>query len=239
MANQTNQAVYGIAKNRFQAEKIVQALINSTIPQINISFLSQQSEEFEEFSQEPTSETRNWRTEERLTNFSRDTTSNEQYPITNANYSTKSPRQDKTKKNGSTSSGGLGTEKHSKAPEGATTGGTTGGIIGGALGLLAGIGALAIPGVGPFIAAGPLLATLAGIGVGGTIGGIIGALVGAGIPEYEAKRYKDRLTQGGVLIAVRTNSDDMAKKVKDIMQKNGAEDVTISSEAASSKNNRR
>src|ERR1700678_3687640 len=102
-------------------------------------------------------------------------------------------------------------EKNTKAPEGATTGVTTGGIIGGALGLLAGIGALAIPGLGPFIAAGPLMGALSGLGAGGAIGGIIGALVGSGIPEYEAKRFQDRLKEGGILISVLVNSDDFAK----------------------------
>ena len=90
-------------------------------------------------------------------------------------------------------------EKSTKAPEGATTGVTAGGVIGGALGLLAGIGALAIPGVGPFIAAGPVMGALAGLGVGGAVGGLIGALVGMGIPEYEAKRYEGHIKAGGVL----------------------------------------
>src|SRR5882757_2591887 len=88
--------------------------------------------------------------------------------------------------------------KETKAPEGTTAGATTGGIIGGTLGVLAGIGVLAIPGVGPFIAAGPIMATLAGLGVGGAVGGLIGALVGLGIPEYEAKRYEGRVKNGGV-----------------------------------------
>lgn len=113
----------------------------------------------------------------------------------------------------------------SEAP---TKGAATGGIIGGVLALLAGTGALAIPGVGPFIAAGPLMATLAGIGGGGTLGGIIGALVGAGIPEHEAKRYENRLNTGGILISVRTNTDNLAKQAKDVLQKSGAEDVAIS-----------
>src|ERR1700738_3128628 len=96
----------------------------------------------------------------------------------------------------------IATEKSTKAPEGAATGATTGAVLGGALGLLAGIGALAIPGVGPLIAAGPIMATLAGIGVGGTIGGIAGALVGLGVPEYEAKRYAGRIEKGGILLRV-------------------------------------
>ncbi len=90
-------------------------------------------------------------------------------------------------------------QKETKAPEGATIGGTTGGVIGGTLGVLAGVGTLAIPGIGPFIAAGPIMAGLAGLGVGGAVGGLIGAMVGMGIPEYEAKRYEGRLKNGGVL----------------------------------------
>lgn len=135
---------------------------------------------------------------------------------------------------GTNQKGGLGTEKNTKAPEGATTGMTTGGIIGGTLGLLAGIGALAIPGAGPFIAAGPIMATLSGLGLGGAIGGIIGALAGLGIPEYEAKRYEDRLKDGGVLIAVFAPTDAIAHRVKDVLVANGAEDVNISSSVAAS-----
>ena len=93
-------------------------------------------------------------------------------------------------------------EKHTKAPEGTATGATSGAVIGGGLGWLAGIGALAIPGVGPFIAAGPIVAALAGAGAGGVIGGIAGALVGMGIPEYEAKRYEGRVKEGGILLSV-------------------------------------
>jgi len=85
----------------------------------------------------------------------------------------------------------MGTEKATKAPEGAAAGVTTGGVIGDTLGLLAGVGLLAIPGLGPFIAAGPIMAGLAGLGVGGAVGGVAGALIGMGIPEFEAKRvYK-------------------------------------------------
>src|SRR5206468_4762230 len=96
-------------------------------------------------------------------------------------------------------------EKHTKAPEGATTGAGTGAVVGGALGWLAGIGALAIPGLGPFIAAGPIMAALAGAGVGGTVGGVTGALIGLGIPEYEAKRYEGRITKGGILLSVHSD----------------------------------
>src|SRR5207342_3455272 len=99
-------------------------------------------------------------------------------------------------------------EKNTKAPEGTTTGATAGGVVGGTLGLLAGIGALAIPGVGPFIAAGPIMAALAGVGVGGAVGGLIGALVGMGIPEYEAKRYEGRVKDGGVLLSVHCDTSE-------------------------------
>src|SRR5271169_5462112 len=116
-------------------------------------------------------------------------------------------------------------EKNTKAPEGAATGVTTGGVIGGTLGLLAGIGALAIPGLGPFIAAGPIMASLAGLGVGGAVGGLIGALVGMGIPEYEAKRYEGRVKDGGVLLSVHCNTSDEIARVKDLLKQSGAEDI--------------
>src|SRR5712675_815978 len=106
-------------------------------------------------------------------------------------------------------------EKSTKAPEGTATGAATGGIIGGTLGLLAGIGTLAIPGIGPLIAAGPLVATLAGVGAGGAAGGLIGALVGMGIPEYEAKRYEGRVKDGGVLLSVHCATSDEISRAKD------------------------
>src|SRR6202142_2416178 len=121
-------------------------------------------------------------------------------------------------------------EKNTKAPEGVTTGVTTGGGIGGALGLLAGIGALAIPGVGPFIAAGPIMGALAGLGVGGAVGGLIGALVGMGIPEYEAKRYEGRVKDGGVLLSVHCASSDDISRAKDLLKQTGAEDIASAGE---------
>jgi hypothetical protein len=121
-------------------------------------------------------------------------------------------------------------EKNTKAPEGTTTGVATGGAIGGTLGLLAGIGALAIPGVGPFIAAGPIMGALAGLGVGGAVGGLVGALVGMGIPEYEAKRYEGRLKNGGVLLSVHCNTSDDIKRAKDVLKRTGAEDISSTSE---------
>jgi hypothetical protein len=122
-------------------------------------------------------------------------------------------------------------EKNTKAPEGVTTGVTAGGVIGGALGLLAGIGALAIPGVGPFIAAGPIMGALAGLGVGGAVGGLIGALVGMGIPEYEAKRYEGHIKAGGVLLSVHCDTSDEITRAKDLLKHTGAQDISSSGEA--------
>jgi Heat induced stress protein YflT domain len=122
-------------------------------------------------------------------------------------------------------------EKHTKAPEGTATGAAAGGVVGGTLGLLAGIGALAIPGLGPFIAAGPIMALLAGAGAGGVVGGLVGALVGMGIPEYEAKRYEGRIKEGGILMSVHCDDSDWTKKAKVLLQQTGAEDVSSSGEA--------
>jgi hypothetical protein len=124
-------------------------------------------------------------------------------------------------------------EKSTKAPEGTTAGATTGGVLGGTLGLLAGIGALAIPGVGPLIAAGPIMATLAGVGVGGAVGGIVGALVGMGIPEYEAKRYEGAVKGGGTLLSVHCDTADQVKAAKTALKDTGARDIASTSEASS------
>jgi|SRR5579871_818353 len=125
----------------------------------------------------------------------------------------------------------LAIEKETKAPEGATTGGVTGGIIGGALGWLAGIGALALPGLGPFIAAGPIMGILGGIGIGGALGGLAGALVGLGIPEYEAKRYEGRIRKGGLLLSIHCDNSDWAKRARSILDQTGAEDISSAQEA--------
>src|SRR5256885_3855038 len=122
-------------------------------------------------------------------------------------------------------------EKNTKAPEGAATGAGSGAVIGGTLGWLTGIGALAIPGLGPFIAAGPIVAALAGVGVGGAIGGITGALIGLGIPEYEAKRYEGRIKEGGILLSVHCDDSNWTKRAKEILQATDAQDVSSSGEA--------
>lgn len=123
-------------------------------------------------------------------------------------------------------------EKGTKAPEGTATGAVSGAVIGGTLGWLAGIGSLAIPGLGPFIAAGPIMAALAGVGVGGTVGGITGALIGLGIPEYEAKRYEGQVKEGGILISVHCASSDDADRAEAILERTGAHDVSSTSEAS-------
>jgi len=125
----------------------------------------------------------------------------------------------------------LGHEKHSKAPEGTAAGATSGAVIGGTLGWLVGIGALAIPGLGPFIAAGPLMAALGGAAVGGAVGGLTGALIGMGIPEYEAKRYEGLIKEGGILLSVHSDSHEWTKRAKDILDNTGATEVASTSEA--------
>ncbi len=122
-------------------------------------------------------------------------------------------------------------EKNTKAPEGATTGATSGAIVGGVMGWLAGIGLLAIPGVGPLLAAGPIVAALAGAGAVGVAGGIVGALVGMGIPEYEALRYEGRVKHGGILLSVHCDDGHWVKRAEEILKATGAEDISSSGEA--------
>src|SRR6202140_929947 len=126
----------------------------------------------------------------------------------------------------------MGTEKATKAPEGTAAGVAAGGVIGGTLGLLAGVGLLAIPGLGPFIAAGPIMAGLAGLGVGGAVGGFTGALIGMGIPEYEAKRYESRLQKGGILLSVHCDTSEEIKRAKEVLKVTGAEDVSSTGESS-------
>src|ERR671936_186569 len=122
-------------------------------------------------------------------------------------------------------------EQHTKLPEGAATGAGTGGVLGGALGWLVGIGALAIPGLGPFIAAGPIMAALSGAAAGAALGGVTGALIGLGIPEYEAKRYEGKLKEGNLLISVHTDNSTERDRAKQIFEEAGAEDISYTEEA--------
>ena len=124
-------------------------------------------------------------------------------------------------------------EKNTKAPEGTTSGALAGGALGGTLGLLAGLGTLAIPGVGPLIAAGPIVAALAGAGAGGAVGSLVGALVGMGIPEYEAKRYEGRVKDVGVLLSVHCDTSDEVKRAKELLEETGAQNISSSGESGS------
>jgi hypothetical protein len=126
----------------------------------------------------------------------------------------------------------LAHEKGTKAPEGAATGAASGAVVGGALGWLVGIGTLAIPGLGPFIAAGPIMAALAGAGAGAAAGGVTGGLIGLGIPEYEAKRYEGRVRKGGILLSVHCDDSEWTKRAKEIMEATHAEDISSTSEAS-------
>ena len=129
-------------------------------------------------------------------------------------------------------------EKNTKSPEGAVAGAGTGGVIGGALGWIAGIGALAIPGVGPFIAAGPIMAALSGVAVGAAVGGIAGGLIGLGIPELEAKRYEGKVKAGNLLISVHTEDSKEIARAKDIFTKAGAQDICTTGEASTPKDSK-
>jgi hypothetical protein len=121
-------------------------------------------------------------------------------------------------------------EHSTKAPEGAATGAGAGGVLGGTLGLLAGIGALAIPGLGPFIAAGPIMTTLSGAAVGAAVGGLTGALVGMGIPEYEAKRYEGKIKAGNILLSAHTDDSTQRSRAKEVFERAGAEDISTATE---------
>lgn len=125
----------------------------------------------------------------------------------------------------------LALTKNTKAPEGTAAGAGSGAVVGGILGWLAGAGALVIPGLGMFVAAGPIMGLLSGIGVGGMIGGLAGALAGLGTPEYEAKRYEGRIRKGGTLLSVHCDDSVWVKTARTILEQTGAEDVSATSEA--------
>lgn len=202
------KAVFGLVSSEEQAQKIVDHLISSGFNYGGISILSPD------------------RTKERIRTNERGEVEYAQAPSDSdlpGDSTVRSPAaRDK--------SGQLSTVKHTKAPEGGVTGTVAGGVLGGSLGLLAGIGVLAIPGLGPFIAAGPILATLSGSAVGGGIGLIIGALIGSGIPEYEAKKYEAGLKSGNILLSVHIDNDEEKKRAYDILKKDGAKDISASSE---------
>lgn len=201
-------AIYGVVGKLSNVEKIIHSLTNQGIDPENISFLStQQREDFFAFDQKKSfseEDLRNWRTEIRVAEDGFD------------DFSKKEEHH----------------EIYTKAPEGSTLGVATGGFLGGALGLLAGLGVLAIPGIGPLIVGGPLMAFLSGISAGGTIGGLIGALVGSGIPEGEAYHYEHQVKEGGMLLVIRADSEELAYRAKEILLSNGAQHVSISTESS-------
>lgn len=121
-------------------------------------------------------------------------------------------------------------DKGTRAPAGGAIGAGTGAVLGGALGWLAGLGALAIPGLGPVIAAGPIMAALAGVGAGGAVGGVTGALIGLGIPEHAAKRYEVRVKEGGILLSVHSDNAEWTKRAKDLLERTGAQDISVTGE---------
>jgi hypothetical protein len=121
-------------------------------------------------------------------------------------------------------------EKNTKAPEGTVAGVSAGGAVGGTLGLLAGIGALAIPGLGPFIAAGPIMAALSGAAAGAAVGGVTGALIGLGIPEVEARQYEGKLKDGNILLSVHVDDSDQRERSKQVLESGGAKDISTVSE---------
>jgi hypothetical protein len=143
----------------------------------------------------------------------------------NSDISVILPERDRTTKD-------LAHEVNTKTPEGIATGAGAGAAAGGVLGWLVGIGAIAIPGLGPLVAAGPVVAALAGAGAAGATGGLVGGLVGAGIPEIEAKRYAGRIREGGYLISVHCDDSDWAKRAEEILEATGGRDVVKTSEAA-------
>lgn len=205
------KSVFCLASNDEQANRIVDQLLNANFANEDISVLY------------PDQKARTRGTQTVSSNEFREERSDRYREISNEPVKSRA-----AKKNS------LSTDNTTKAPEGAVTGAVAGGLLGGSLGLLAGIGALAIPGLGPFIAAGPLMAALGGSGVGGSLGLLIGGLVGMGIPEYEAKRYETGLKAGKVLICVQVNTGEEVTQVEKIMKKEGATDISSSREKARS-----
>jgi hypothetical protein len=195
-------SVYGVVNTTDKVAKIIHSLMNKGVNPEEISILS--IHETEEASQ------RNWRTETRI-------------PDPNLGEALNASNAEEI---------GPHFESDTHASEGATIGVATGGLLGGAFGLIAGLGILAIPGIGPLIAAGPLLAALSGLSAGGTLGGIMGALIGNGIPENEAHYYESHVRGGKILLTVRVSEEDLAYQAKGVLEEQGAENVSISIETS-------
>ncbi len=203
------QCVFGLAKSQEQAQRILSHLQNEGFSNASISLLA--------YDKDNRFTRKNARGELEVNQDYFDNVHEEDMHDTRRRQTT----------------GFVGHEKHTKAPEGATTGAVAGGVIGGSLGLLAGLGALAIPGLGPFIAAGPIMAALGGTGIGGTVGLVLGGLIGLGFPEYEAKKIEKGLKEGRILITVDTQNSNEVSKIEEILKHDGATDVsTVNAKAA-------
>lgn len=202
------KAVFALANDEDHANKIVNKLLSAgfSTEEVSVLLASKQGKGLSEYEYE--------------------------YERPNGSIKEKTSTQQPLIKGKHAKGGKLGHEKSTKAPEGGATGAVAGGIIGGSLGLLAGIGSLAIPGLGFFIAAGPILAALSGSALGGSLGLVIGALIGLGIPEYEAKKYESSLKKGNVLICVHIENANQIEIVKNILKKEGAHDIATSWEKA-------
>jgi hypothetical protein len=215
------KSVFGLANNQEQLNRAIDSLIKNDFPKSDISVLWPDSK--------ASKDQFHWQAD-----------ANNNVNAKNADFKTKDMHSEdlrnervdnkKEKKHGS-----LTTEAHTKAPEGGVAGATAGGIFGGTLGLLAGIGSLAIPGLGPFIAAGPIMAALSGSAIGGGLGLLLGTLIGYGIPEYEAKRYSEGLKSGKILISVHTKNEDQISTAKEILKKCGITEISASDEKVATK----
>lgn len=217
------KAVFGLANNEEHARRIVDHLLSANFSNEDISILY------------PETHKNRLRTDARGNVEYEESESYRAESISYRNERSDSIKRDESLPRKNLKTGNLTTEKHSKAPEGGVTGAAAGGILGGSLGLLAGIGALAIPGFGAFIAAGPIMAALSGSAIGGGVGLLLGALIGSGIPEYEAKKYEAGLKGGMILISVHTDSNEDIKHAIEIMKKEGAKDISSAYEKVKSK----
>lgn len=212
------KSIFGLADNETHANRVVEKLSQANFNDISVLFADKKNGEDFEYETVGSTTIRKMTTED--ANFGTN-------PFTETRKNTNYRPLESTKK---TSKGKLGHEKHTKAPEGGVTGAATGGLIGGSLGLLAGIGALAIPGLGPFIAAGPIMAALSGTAIGGSVGLVVGALAGLGMPEYEAKKYQNGLETGHVLICVHLTNSKQEEQAKQLLKKEGVKDIAVSSD---------
>ena len=212
------KSIFGLADNETHANRVVEKLNQANFTNISVLYADRKSGE--DFEYEAVGSTTIRKMTANDTNFSNQ-------PFNETRKSTNYRPVESTKK---TPTGKLGHEKHTKAPEGGVTGAATGGLIGGSLGLLAGIGALAIPGLGPFIAAGPIMAALSGSAIGGSVGLVVGALAGLGMPEYEAKKYQNSLETGHVLICVHLANSKQEEQAKQLLKQEGVKDIAVSSD---------